>query len=115
MIDILDSIFVCTHCVDMRKSIDGLSMLISDCSQTASLSSSAFVFINRAKDKIKILVKERNGYCLLYKRLDRGCFKINLTSTIPLTISKQQLRWLLDGLDYKALNPLKSPAYTVTF
>jgi hypothetical protein len=37
MIDILDSIFVCTHCVDMRKSIDGLSMLISDCSQTASL------------------------------------------------------------------------------
>jgi transposase len=79
------------------------------------LLSSAFVFINRAKDKIKILVKERNGYCLLYKRLDRGCFKINLTSTIPLTISKQQLRWLLDGLDYKALNPLKSPAYTVTF
>jgi len=115
MIYIADSIFVCTHFVDMRKSIDALSMMIMDCSQTATVSSSAFVFINRAKDKIKILVKENNGFCLLYKRLDRGCFKINMTLTAPLMITKQQLRWLLDGLDYGALKPAKSPVYTVTF
>ena len=115
MIDIADSIFVCTHFVDMRKSIDALSMMIMDCSQTATVSSSAFVFINRAKDKIKILVKESNGFCLLYKRLDRGTFKLNLTITGPLTITKQQLRWLLDGLDYATLKPLKSPDYQVIF
>ena len=115
MIDIADSIFVCTHFVDMRKSINALSMMIMDCSQTATVSSSAFVFINRAKDKIKILVKESNGFCLLYKRLDRGTFKLNLTITGPLTITKQQLRWLLDGLDYATLKPLKSPDYQVIF
>ncbi len=115
MIDFKDSIFVYTSYVDMRKSINGLSMLAADYPSAGYLSVSAFVFINRSKDKIKILLKEPNGFCLLYKRLDRGTFKLNLTITGPLTITKQQLRWLLDGLDYATLKPLKSPDYQVIF
>ena len=126
-IDISGSIFVCTADVDMRKSIDGLSMLVSEFTSDISLksikstpevinsSTSVFVFMNRAKDKIKILVKESNGFCLIYKRLDRGCFKINFTTYGPVSITKQQLRWLLDGLDYATLRPLKSPVYSIVF
>ncbi|MDA1038589.1 MAG: IS66 family insertion sequence element accessory protein TnpB [bacterium] len=115
MIDFKDSTFVYTPYVDMRKSINGLSMLAAEYPSAGYLSASAFVFINRSKDKIKILVKEPNGFCLLYKRLDRGTFKLNLRINEPLTITKQQLRWLLDGLDYIRLKPLTSPPYSVTF
>ena len=123
MIDVTDSIFVCTTFVDMRKSINGLSMLVSAFTLTQNmqdqesdiLSTTAFVFINRARDKIKILIKESNGFCLIYKRLDRGTFKINLPAKGPLQVTKQQLRWLLDGLDYATLKPLKSPSYSLTF
>ena len=127
MIDISGSIFVCTRYVDMRKSINGLAMLVFEFTSGTSLNSikstpevvdistSVFVFINRTKDKIKILVKESNGFCLIYKRLDRGCFKINFTTKGPINVTKQQLRWLLDGLDYAALKPLKSPVYSVVF
>jgi transposase len=127
MIDISGSIFVCTAYVDMRKSIDGLSQLVSVFTSAASVDSikitpvaidmntSVFVFINRTKDKIKILLKESNGFCLVYKRLDRGCFKINFTAKGPVRVTNQQLRWLLDGLDYAVLKPLKSPVYSVIF
>jgi transposase len=123
MIDISGSIVVYTGYVDMRKSIDGLAMLVSDYTSNAEgylqksdiLATFVFVFINRAKDKIKILLKESNGFCLIYKRLDRGCFQINLTAKGSVCLSKQQLRWLLDGLDYATLKPLKSPAYSVIF
>jgi len=127
MIDMSGSIFVCTAYVDMRKSIDGLSQLVSaftsgisvrsiKCTtEVLDINTSIFVFMNRAKDKIKILVKESNGFCLIYKRLDRGCFKINFTTHGPVSITKQQLRWLFDGLDYASLKPLKSPAYSIVF
>jgi transposase len=127
MIDMNGSIFMCTAYVDMRKSIDGLSQLVSEFMSGTSVNSiksttemidigtPVFVFINRAKDKIKILVKESNGFCLIYKRLDRGCFKINFTTQGTMSLTKQQLRWLLDGLDYAALKPLKSPVYSVIF
>jgi transposase len=127
MIDMSGSIFVCTAYVDMRKSIDGLSQLVFEftsgisvrsikcTTEVMDINTSIFVFMNRAKDKIKILVKENNGFCLIYKRLDRGCFKINFTTHGPVHITKQQLRWLLDGLDYATLRPLKSPAYSIVF
>jgi transposase len=107
----------------MRKSIDTLAMLVFDFTlhqdkhepNSDTLATSAFVFINRARDKLKILIKESNGYCLIYKRLDRGCFKINLTHSGHVTLTKQQLRWLLDGLDYATLKPIKSPSYSLTF
>ena len=123
MIDVTDSIFVCTACVDMRKSIDTLAMLVFDFTlqqdrdglNSDTLATSAFVFMNRARDKLKILVKESNGYCLIYKRLDKGCFNIKLTHSGYVTLTKQQLRWLLDGLDYATLKPLKSPSYSLIF
>lgn len=123
MIDLNEPIFVCTHFVDMRKSIDGLTILVSaftsaqekPVDKSVPFTSAAFVFTNRSRDKIKILVKESNGFCLFYKRLDRGSFKINLGAKRPLQLTKQQLRWLLYGLDYASIKCSKSPLYSLTF
>lgn len=71
----------------------------------------AFVFLNKARDKIKILLKENNGFVLVYKRLDEGRFKLSFASKTELTLTKQQLRWLLEGLDYASLTPIKTPMF----
>jgi transposase len=110
MIDISNVIFVHTSFVDMRKSINGLAILVSLSSNVVE-HGKAFVFLNKARDKIKILLKENNGFVLVYKRLDEGQFKLHFTSKTALTLTRQQLRWLLEGLDYASLTPVKTALF----
>ena len=110
MIDLSNVIFVHTTFVDMRKSINGLALLVR-LSGALFEHGKAFVFLNKARDKIKILLKENNGFVLVYKRLDEGQFKLSFTSKTALTLSRQQLRWLLEGLDYASLTPLESVVF----
>ena len=60
--------------VDMRKQIDGLSILAKDVILQDPMSGSMFVFINARRNKFKILVWERNGFIVWYKRLERHRF-----------------------------------------
>lgn len=99
-------IFVYASVVDMRKSMNGLSILVALSNQTFE-AGTGFVFFNKKLDKIKILLMENNGFVLLYKRLDGGKFKISFSSKTEALITQQQLRYLLDGLDYAALTPSK--------
>jgi transposase len=125
MIALSDPIFVYTVPIDMRKSINGLSILVQlagdacesnkEVAGTATKPGSAFVFLNKSRNKIKILVKENNGFVLLYKRLDRGCFNYSFSPKAPLSLTQQQLRWLLEGLDYAKLTPSKSTTFTHHF
>lgn len=92
----------------MRKSVNGLSILISLANMDFDRGK-AFVFFNKSLDRVKILTKEDNGFTLLYKRLDRGKFKISLESKTQIYLKPNQLRYLLDGLDYVKLIPLKTP------
>jgi len=95
----------------MRKSIDGLILIVCLIDDHPVIDvGSTFIFLNRLKDKIKILIRENNGFILLYKRLDKGCFKMSFensseTSKLQMKVTQQQLRWLLDGLDYERLTP----------
>ena len=84
---------------DMRKSIDGLSIVVSEQLTKNPCGPDVFVFYNNAKNKLKILYYDKNGFCLWYKRLERGKFFLPMLSdnnSYCLTI--EQLRWLLDGL-----------------
>jgi len=84
---------------DLRKSIDGLSVLVSAVFQLDLFSDRWFVFCNRQRDKLKILHWDHNGFWLHYRRLERGRFRWpDHGREEPLVITRRQLQWLLDGL-----------------
>lgn len=101
--------------IDMRKAIDGLSVLVSNHLEETPTSGSLYVFYNRGTDKLKVLYWDRNGFCLFYKRLEKGHFKLPHSSDQKMSISTQQLRWLLDGLDITKLKGHDSLSYQVFY
>lgn len=86
--------------VDMRKAIDGLSALVELEMNLSPNIDALFVFCNRGRDKVKMLYWERNGFIVWYKRLEKQRFKWPpLTSDTPISLTGQELNWLLDGFD----------------
>jgi len=85
----------------MRKSFDSLSALVTAVVSQDPLSGHLFVFLNRPRNRIKILFWDRSGYCLYYKRLEAGTFVIprNNESEISAAISVPDLMCVLEGID----------------
>jgi len=69
-------IFVCTTPQDMRRSFDGLAQAAQQVVGEDPQSGALFVFVGRRPTRIKVLWWDRNGYCLLYKRLHRALFHV---------------------------------------
>ena len=92
------TVYLYAEPVDMRKSIDGLAVLVEQEMQLPPMSGALFVFCNRGRDKIKLLYWERNGFILWYKRLEQQRFRWP-QSTTSLTLTGRELNWLLDGFD----------------
>ncbi|WEG13649.1 IS66 family insertion sequence element accessory protein TnpB [Pullulanibacillus sp. KACC 23026] len=94
-----DRVYLACGHTDLRKSIDGLAVLVKEGFELDPFSPSLFVFCNRKRDKLKILQWENNGFWLHYRRLERGTFQWPSGQEVPTqSISPRQLRWLLDGL-----------------
>lgn len=106
-------VFLATGVTDMRKSINGLSILVEDVLQQDSLSSHVFVFCNRGRDKLKILVWHNNGFWLFYRRLERQRFHWPApTGSTSVTVSARELYWLLEGLDISRVKAHKRLDYS---
>jgi transposase len=91
-------ILLCTQATDMRKSIDGLCQIVCQDLKLNPSDCRLYVFCNRSRDKVKILYWDGNGFCLLYKRLEKGRFRLpRFEETASLSLS--QLRWLLQGFN----------------
>ena len=87
---------------DMRKSIDGLAVLVKEGFNLDPFSPCLYVFCNRKRDKLKILKWECNGFWLYYRRLEKGKFKWPDGQRNEMAIiSRRELSWLLDGLPLK--------------
>lgn len=99
----------------MRKSVDGLSIVVAESLEQEPHNGTMYVFYNRKGDKIKILYWQRNGFCLWYKRLEKERFKIPRMGENLLTLSTQQLRWLLDGLDITNIKGHSEATYTTYY
>ena len=86
---------------DMRKSFDGLSGIITNSRLGSPTSGDAFVFVNRRRDRMKILLWDRTGFWLLYKRLEKGTFQIppNPSQHTSIELSYDVLMMLLEGID----------------
>ena len=91
-------VYLYTEPVDMRKSIDGLSVLVEQEMALSPTLEAVFVFCNRGRDKIKLLCWERNGFIVWYKRLEKQRFRWPRSGG-TLNLSGQELNWLLDGFD----------------
>jgi transposase len=92
-------VFLCTQPADMRKSFDGLSGLVSEVFGQEPLSGDLFVFVNRRRDRLKILMWDRDGLALWYKRLEAGTFQVPAATTAGVELDAAQLSMLLAGID----------------
>lgn len=83
---------------DMRKSMDGLSAMVATELGEDSLSGHLFLFRNRRGDRLKVLVWDRNGYALWYKRLEKGRFSFPRKASGKITIEAPTFQLLVGGL-----------------
>ena len=88
--------------VDCRKNINGLAALVEQAMQLDPLSQAVFAFSNRRRDRIKLLLWDRNGFWLLTKRLEQDRFKWP-SAVAVLELSTEHLHWLLEGIDLDAM------------
>jgi transposase len=92
-------VYLACGATDLRKSIDGLAVLVQHVFALDLFSPAWFVFCNRDRDKLKVLRWDTNGFWLYYRRLERGRFQWPATPDgATRAISRRQLQWLLDGL-----------------
>ena len=68
--DSYDAIYVACGATDLRKNVDGLSTLVKQTFELDPFGNSIFLFCNSMKNRMKALVWDRNGFIMLYKRLD---------------------------------------------
>jgi transposase len=95
-------IFAATEAVDFRKAHDGLVALVRDHFADDPFDGSVFVFFNKRRDRVKILLWDRNGFWLFYKRLERGTFKaLERTRGKRVEMQRAELWMLLEGIDLK--------------
>jgi transposase len=104
-------IYMAVQPVNMRKSFDGLAVIVQEVLRQNPLSSHLFVFRNKASDKLKLLWWDRNGFAIYYKRLERGRFKFPKLNKASVTLTQQELELLLDGIDITKLKRLPELHY----
>lgn len=94
-------VYLACGSTDLRKSIDGLAVLVKEGFNLDPFSPCLFVFCNRSRNKLKILQWDHNGFWLHYRRLERGKFNWPTNKEDVVSISYREFRWLLDGLPIK--------------
>ena len=94
-------IFVSTQPTDMRRSFDGLAMITRENMGQDPLSGHLFVFFNRRGDRVKIMFWDRSGFCIWYKRLEKGVFRLpqSIVNTPNPEVEITDLSLILEGID----------------
>jgi transposase len=95
-------IYLAATPVDMRNSIDGLAAIVRNGWKEDVYCGHLFAFVSKNGDRVKILVWERGGFVLYYKRLERGRFRVPAVTddALGLQLDSAQLTMLLEGIDY---------------
>lgn len=92
--------------VDFRKAINGLVVIVEQSMELSPYTPALFVFCNRTCDKLKIVYWDETGFCLWYKRLEKARFKWpRRADEDVVTLTEEQLHWLLRGLDITKMLP----------
>jgi len=102
----VNKVLLYKHPVNMNKSMDGLAAVAYAEMQENPCSDTLFVFVNRSRDKIKMLLWETNGFWIFYKRLERERFHWPDWFDQPsLALSLKQLNQLTLGYNLNGMRP----------
>jgi transposase len=94
-------VYLALGTTDMRKSINGLSLLVEEQFDLDLFTGNLFAFCNRRRDMVKILYWSGNGFCIWLKRLEEDQFRWPDSEQEVMEISPAALDWLLHGLDLR--------------
>jgi transposase len=94
-------ILVCTEPIDMRLGFDRLAAAVRERLGVDPLSGGLYVFANRGATRLKLLWFDRNGFCLLYKRLHRAVFELPMArdGSCSVRIDRAAVATLLAGVE----------------
>jgi len=108
----VESIYIACGYTDLRKSIDGLARIVQEQFALDPFANSVFLFCGRRRDRMKALLWEKDGFLLLYKRLEGGKYQWPRTPADVRKLTSQEYRWLLEGLspDQPKANKAVEPA-----
>lgn len=105
----VQKIYIVCGYTDMRKSIDGLASIVKQTYDLDPFADYLFLFCGKQCDRLKALHWEKDGFLLMYKRLENGRFQWPRKENEVRDITRQEFRWLLEGLSLnqpKALKPV---------
>ena len=91
----------------MRKGFNGLSGMVRDNIPHELMSGDVFIFLNKRRDRVKLLVWDRNGFVVWYKVLDRGTFEMPPADGDALEMSWTDIQLLLEGIEIKSVKRRK--------
>jgi transposase len=100
-------ILVATTPVDLRKSIDGLAALVDLQLGERALSGAMFVFVNRRRSALKLLVWDHGGFVLVYKKLERGRFRLPHVDGDRVNVTPAELAAIFEGIDLSKARRLR--------
>lgn len=97
--------YLYTGVADMRKGFDGLCGITQSQMALDALSGAVFIFINRRRTQVKLLLWEGDGFALYHKRLEKGTYEQPLISgsSTSITLDAQQLQFILQGVSLKKI------------
>jgi transposase len=100
-------VYLALNATDMRKSFHGLTTLTEAVLRKDPTSGHLFVFLNRRRDMIKVLYWDGSGFCIWYKRLERGTFQMPSVEASAardgIELSAAQLSLILEGIELRSV------------
>lgn len=102
-------VFIHRGFVDMRKSINGLSIIVQEAMAGNFMEPHLFVFCNRRRDLMKVLYFDKSGFCIWLKQLQKDKFPWpkKITDTV-VQLTPEQFSWLLEGYDVWRMKPFEN-------
>lgn len=99
-----DYYLYCGH-TDMRKGFDSLSGIVASQMKLDSLKGSVFIFMNKRRTHIKLLLWEGDGFAIYYKRLEKGTYELpaGIDQSSTIAMEARQLQFILQGVSLKKI------------
>jgi transposase len=102
-------VFLHAPATDLRKGFDALAGLVTTAFSQDPTSGHLFLFVNRRRDRVKILYWDRDGLAIWYKRLESGSFQVPVAASdaVSIEMTSTQLALILSGIDLRSARQRK--------